>query len=329
MSSILAWDITLIQYLQSSWDWLEPVMKLFTWLGRPEAYMLMAAVIYWSFNRKLGLRLAIFLTMVGAINSLLKLAFHDPRPYWISTEIQAIDTSHGFGMPSGHAQAATVWLLACSYLRCKWFWIIAILFTFLIGLSRPFLGVHFPSQILAGWAIGIVIIICFLRFEEGVVSWFQELKIYWQLLLVTGISILIILAGIIILLLTCNWEIPPDWIVHPLPCIMLEKTMLRSYSMASIAGNSGAFLGVSMGAILMARTGGFQNGGVWWIHVLRIGLGLACMGLIYLGLYEIKPCDSVFLASAAWRFAGFYLISILVVYLLPILFIRLKLMNPA
>jgi membrane-associated phospholipid phosphatase len=324
---IQAWDIWIILYLQDSWDWLEPVMKLFTLLGRPEAYMLLAAMIYWSCNRKLGLRLAIFLTMAGTINSILKLAFHDPRPYWVSSEIKAIKPSNGFGMPSGHAQAATVWLLAGMYLRCKWFWIIAILFTVLIGLSRPFLGVHFPSQILAGWAIGIALMICFLRFEKAVVSWFQNLNFYRQLLVVSGISILIILAGIIILLLTRDWQIPSDWILNPSPDIKLEKAMLRSYSMASIAGNSGAFLGVSMGAILMDRAGGFQNGGVCWIRVLRILLGLACMGLTYLGLNEIKPCETVFFAFAAWRFFGFYLISILVVYLLPTLFIRLKLMK--
>jgi len=322
-----AWDIWLIQLLQGTGDWLEPVMEFFTALGYPQAYMVLVAVIYWSLDRKLGLRLAIFLPLVSIVNSILKLAIHAPRPYWISKDIKAIHASGGFGMPSGHAQASTVWLLASSYLRKKWLWIIAIMVTFLVGLSRPYLGVHFPSQILAGWAVGVVVMICFLRFEEGVVTWFQKLKLYWQLLIVTGISILIILAGIIILLLTGNWEIPPDWIKNPSPCVTLEKTLLRSYSMASIAGNSGAFLGVSIGAILMGKKGQFKVYGNWWSQLLRIVMGLVIMLLVYFGIQEISPGESDFVLFAIWRFAGFFTIPFLVVFIIPVLFLWLKLMK--
>ena len=324
---IQAWDIWLIQSLQNSGDWLEPVMKFFTALGYPHAYMVIVAVIYWSLDRKLGLRLAIFLPLVSSLNSILKMAFHAPRPYWVSTEIKAIHASNGFGMPSGHAQASTVWLLVSSYLRNKWFWIITILLTFLIGLSRPFLGVHFPTQVVAGWAIGIAVMICFLRFEEGVASWFQKLKIFWQLLFVLGIAVLIILTGAIILLVTGNWDMPMDWIGNASPHRSLDKTLLRSYSMASVSGNAGSFLGVTMGAILMDRAGRFQVEGAWWIRLLRIVLGLACMFLLYAGMQKIVPGVSGFLIYATWRFLGFYLISLLAVYFLPLLFIRLKLMK--
>lgn len=324
---IQAWDIWLIQSLQNIGDWFEPVMKFFTALGYPQAYMVIVAVVYWTLDRKLGLRLAIFLPLVSSINSILKLAFHAPRPYWISTDIKAFHASNGFGMPSGHAQASTVWLLVGSYLRNKWFWVIAILVTFFIGLSRPFLGVHFPTQIVAGWAIGIAVIICFLGFEEGVVSWFQGLKFYWRLLFVMGITVLIILSGAIILIITDSWEMPLDWIGNASPYLSLDKTLLRSYSMASIAGNAGSFLGVTMGAVLIGRAGGFQVASACWIRLLRIVLGLVCMSVLYAGLQKIAPGEGDLLVYATWRFLGFYLISLLAVYLLPLLFIRLKLMK--
>jgi sterol desaturase/sphingolipid hydroxylase (fatty acid hydroxylase superfamily) len=97
--------------------------------------------------------------------------------------------------------------------------------------------------------------------------------------------------------------------------------------MASIAGNAGGFLGVAMGAILMDRAGRFQVEGSWWIRLLRIVLGLACMFLLYAGMQKIAPGESDFLMYATWRFLGFYLISFLAVYFLPMLFIRLKLMK--
>ena len=97
--------------------------------------------------------------------------------------------------------------------------------------------------------------ICFLRFEEGVASWFQKKKLYWQLLIVMVMAVLIILAGAIILLITGNWDMPFDWTGNASPYLSLDKTFLRSYSMASIASNAGSFLGVTMGAILIGSAG--------------------------------------------------------------------------
>ena len=325
MINNLEWEIVMIVWLQHLDDKVTPVMEFFTWLGYPQAYMIIVAVVYWSLDRKLGIRMALFLPLLSSINSILKFAIHAPRHYWVSTEIIAIHASNGFGMPSGHAQASTVWLLASSYLRKKWFWIVAILSAFLIGLSRAYLGVHFPTQVITGWVIGIIVLICFIRLEEKISTWIKGISVSLQLLFVLGISILILLAGIMILIFTCQWQMPGQWIGNAAPYLALDKTLLRSYSMASIAGNAGSFLGVVMGAILMDRAGRFQVEDAWWIRLLRIVLGLACMFLLYTGMQKVAPGESEFIIYATWRFLGFYLISFLAVYLLPVLFIRLKL----
>ena len=317
----------MIQSLQMSGDWLKPVMEIITALGYPQAYMVLVAIVYWSLDRKLGLRLAIFLSLVGTANSLLKLAFHAPRPYWVSTDLIAIHASNGFGMPSGHAQASTVWLLASSYLSKGWFWILAILLSFLIGLSRPFLGVHFPTQVLAGWAVGVVIVICFLKYEKPVFSWFSRLSLWKQLFCILGVTCLILLSGMILLCLSGGWEMPREWTAHAAPYRAINPSLLRSYSLASITGNAGSVLGIVTGAILIERSGGFRTSGIWWIRLVRILLGLACMLLLYLGLQKIDPGEEKPAAFAAWRFLGFCLISFLAIYLLPLLFKKLGLVT--
>ena len=83
MSYVFPGDYWITLSLQNMGEWLTPVMKFFTWLGYPQAYMILIAIIYWSFDRKLGLRMAIFLPVVSSINSILKQAFHAPRPYWL------------------------------------------------------------------------------------------------------------------------------------------------------------------------------------------------------------------------------------------------------
>jgi hypothetical protein len=142
-----------------------------------------------------------------------------------------------------------------------------------------------------------------------------------------GTAVLIILAGAIILLVTGNWNMPADWTVNASPYLSLDKTMIRSYTMASIAGNAGSFLGVTMGAVGMGRAGGFRVSGAWWIRGLRIVLGLACMFLLYAGFQSISPEETNLFLFAVWRFMGFYIISFSAVFLLPLLYIRLKLMK--
>jgi hypothetical protein len=324
---VQALDIGLIQALKNAGDWMKPVMEFFTALGYPQAYMAIIAVVYWSLDRKLGLKMAIYLPLSSSINSILKFAVHAPRPYWVSTEIKALHPSNGFGMPSGHAQASTVWLMVSYFLRRKWCWTLAIILTFCIGLSRAYLGVHFPTQVMAGWVIGVATLICFIRLEGVMTSWLKSLNIFRQLLFLLTTTFLLILAGAIILLITRNWDMPADWIWHASSFQSLDTNLLRSFSMASIAGNAGSFLGVSTGAVLMGRAGGFTVTGKWWIRLLRIIFGLACMFLFYAGFQNIMPGEDNLLAHAIWRFMGFYVISFSAVYLLPILFVRMKLLR--
>ena len=325
MIDVQNWEIWLILALQNSNEWLQPVMQFFTWMGYPQAYMLLIALVYWAFDSRLGIRMALFLEIGACINSLLKLSLHAPRPFWVDPQIEAIHPAHGFGMPSGHSQSATVWLLIAYSVKKWWFWILAIAVTLMIGLSRAFLGVHFPSQIITGWLLGIIIIVCFVKFEIPVIHWFEKLKITYQLLLTVGISFMIILTGCIVKYGLGDWTMSTEWIRNASFYIPVDGAGLISYSMISVLGNAGGFLGASAGAILVARMGGFFSGGVWWERLLRCIIGLVALGLLYTILTYISPDESVTLWFGIWRYCGFFILLFSGIYLLPLLFIRLNL----
>jgi membrane-associated phospholipid phosphatase len=319
-------DIRLTQAIQGLGDWLEPVMKFFTWLGYPQAYMIIIAVIYWSFDRKLGLRMAIFLPIVASINSLLKQAFHSPRPFWLIPDINAILVSNGFGMPSGHAQASIVWLYAASCLRKKGFWIIAAGIAFLVGISRVYLGVHFPSQVILGWMIGMLVLVLFNVFETRVLTWFLSRRISTQLFLISGISFMILVLGGVILIFTKNWEMPQEWILNSADALAGKgESILSSQGMSAVAGNSGGFLGTALGALLSHRQGGFDPGGRAWKRILRTITGLAVLITVFAIFQWISPDQEKELFYSVWRFSGFFLISFSAICLMPVLFKKLRL----
>jgi undecaprenyl-diphosphatase len=94
-----------------------------------------------------------------AINNLLKLAFARPRPDFVTHAARVFTTS----FPSGHATLSAITYLTIGALLARaypsstvslYFMSLAIFLTVLIGISRIFLGVHYPTDVLGGWCLG-------------------------------------------------------------------------------------------------------------------------------------------------------------------------------
>ncbi len=130
-----------------------------TRLADPAAMALstsLLALLLWLFNlRWRGVYLFAAVAGASAFSYLVKPLFGRVRPdLWLSPTPEA-----SFSFPSGHAIASMSLAAALTLLawRTRWRWpvlIVATVFTALIGVSRLYLGVHYPSDVLAGWLIG-------------------------------------------------------------------------------------------------------------------------------------------------------------------------------
>ena len=103
-------------------------------------------------RRREGLFAGVALAGSGLLNIAAKQAFARDRP----TLWESIAPEHNFSFPSGHAMGsmtlAMVLVLLCWHTRWRWPVLAAMtLFVSMVGLSRVYLGVHYPSDILAGW----------------------------------------------------------------------------------------------------------------------------------------------------------------------------------
>ena len=168
-------NLPIIIWVQSWGSWLSAPMQFFSFLGTEQFFLIIAPAVYWCWNTRLGLRLGIYLFISVSVNYCLKLIIHGPRPYWIDSRVHALAAESSFGSPSGHAQTAVVfWGTLASGIGRRWAWVLAIIVILLIGISRIYLGVHSPTDVLAGWLAGSVLLYALLKLEPMAISWLKQ-----------------------------------------------------------------------------------------------------------------------------------------------------------
>lgn len=139
---------------------LDALMVFITRLGGT-AYMipLTAIILFVLIRSKYRSGAWFFALAVGGacvLNILVKAGFHRARPtLWISPAPE-----YDYGFPSGHSMLtmAVVTALVLLTWRTRWRWPVFVcggLFVLAVGLSRAYLGVHFPSDVLAGWSASL------------------------------------------------------------------------------------------------------------------------------------------------------------------------------
>lgn len=323
--SVLNWGIALILTMQSWGDWLIGPMNLFTFTGNAGFYLLVLPIIYWCWNSRLGLRIAILFLLGQALNLLLKVAIHDPRPYWIDPRVRLLTgPESSFGIPSGHSQnAVAIWGMLAVHLAKSWAWTAAALLIFCIGLSRMYLGVHFPTDVFAGWAVGILGLLLFLRLERPAVCHFSKLSESFQIAVLFAISLALILIGAFIVAhVGSNWQLPAAWVQNA--AAQAPNAPIHPLSLDDIIVSAATLFGFASGAILLNNRLGFDAGGHWARRAGRFVIGVVGVLILWQGLgalFELAAANETLL-SYSLRYIRYSLIGAWISALGPLLFIQ-------
>lgn len=135
-------------------------MILFSIVGDEEFYVATVPLIYFLISKRVGIRLAIVLSLSTFVNYALKFFFNAPRPIGVDG-IRSLYTESAPSMsfPSGHAQgSATYWGYLATQVKKSWFFALAGVLVLCIMLSRLYLGVHWPIDVAAGLLFGLVFV---------------------------------------------------------------------------------------------------------------------------------------------------------------------------
>ena len=144
--------INFLQSLQSGG--LTSFFKFFTFFGDKEFYIMVLPLFFWLWDKDKAVKLLFILMPSLLLNFWLKEIFQTARPLGV-----ALIEQGGFAFPSGHAQGSTtLWLMLALLIRKKWINYLAVIMIIVVSLSRLYLGVHWPVDILGGILIALSLV---------------------------------------------------------------------------------------------------------------------------------------------------------------------------
>jgi membrane-associated phospholipid phosphatase len=291
MECILDLGISVVIWLQQFSPALDLPFKVFTFMGDQPFFMLLLPLVYWCLNRRLGARLSILFLFSAYLNTVAKVLAAQPRPYQYDSRVLLLHKAGGGGFPSGHTQnAVVVWGYLASHFQRVGPRVVAGCLMLLIPLSRLYLGVHFPTDLLGGYVLGAALLLLYLRLEPVAEAWLKQKGLAWQFCAALLVPLLLVL-------------LVPDNGKHG---VIIGATLM----------------GMGVGFTLERRWVRFESAGLWWKRLLRFLIGAPVLFTLWLGLraafYGLEP-------EQIYRFVRYASMGLWSGLGAPWLFVRLKL----
>ena len=186
---MIGWEISLIEWLQKTVGNLNgPFISILGFIGGEMGLLMIMLIILFCWKKETGKRLALIIAAVNSWLPMIKSIVLRPRPYMeypdrvrgvadVGTNAPLDNVAaHGYSFPSMHsASTMALFIPLAREVRKKWMWIFAVVTIFLVGLSRSITGMHYPTDVLAGWALGLVCVGIFTLLDKVKNEWIRHL----------------------------------------------------------------------------------------------------------------------------------------------------------
>ena len=233
--------------------------NFFSFLGEEIICIAVMGFVYWGLDKKRGERIGAAIMLTNVSIGLLKNIFSRVRPWAASGSIELLRDVDGFSFPSGHSANCTALYPTTAYefRERKWLRWVAVFVPLLCGISRCYVGAHWPTDVIVGLATGLLI---FLVVEAVLRSGFNKFIFYFILIAVSSVG-----------LLYCT-----------------TNDYFNSYGM---------LIGFVFGLLFEQRFTRFENTGNLWLALLRTAVGGALYfvlsSLIKLLIGNLFPAGSM------------------------------------
>lgn len=279
---------------------LNEFMLAVTMLGEETAFLVIALVLFWCVDKYVGYY-TLSVGFVGTLtNQFLKLVFRIPRPWVLDKNFtileQAREAATGYSFPSGHTQSAvgTFGSIAC-VTKKKVIRIIAIVIAVLVPISRMYIGVHTPLDVVVSIAIALLLVIVFRPLIFG--NDHKRMPVLFFIMLLLAVGYLCFVEF---------YPFPQDIDLHN-----YESGLQNAYTLL------GALLGMLVVYWFDEKWLNFNTKAVWWAQIIKVVVGLTLVLVIKSGT---KPLLNVLLGEYIGRAVRYFLVVLFAGILWPMTF---------
>ena len=316
----------LLEFLQSfSNDILDFFFGVVTTFGNTLPILIIIVLLYYTYNKEYILKLLYLLILSAHLNSILKIFFHNPRPYVydekfkVTTQILRETTwgADGYSFPSGHSQTqGTLWGFVFQKYRNFSILIFGLVLLISVPLSRSYLGVHWPSDILVGVIVGILVAFLYVQVDIRYGNYYTEKSDKTKLVFGFLGSLLLLILGFGVVFFTTflfGSSLAPDLWNH-----------------SDLGVYPGIFAGVSIGKVFEDNYICFKIYGRQPLRILiRIIIGFASVVLLSLFTDKVSGLFENFQSTIPWLssivdYCSYFILAFTLILIIPLLFTKIE-----
>lgn len=321
MEGLFDLGLSLSAWLQLNYPGLRGIMTLISDLGQFEVYLAVVLLLYWCVDKRAGAHMAYLMGLNYVLMGIGKHFMRGPRPFWLDETLNVSETG-GYGVPSGHTSSATVAYFYLAYwAKRRWAWVLAGFGVFLMGLSRIYLGQHFLHDVIAGFLLGVAVLVGYAVWLRYAQNRFQNQILgrrFWTAVAVPFVLGGLYFAGLFVLGAADESVAWADFIA-----------IAELESMEEMISSLGVLLGLGAGFVLEGSRVRFSVAGEWWMRLLRYGVGLIGSLVMLYGLRWLfgllLPEDTAVWLTLILRLVRYTATALVATFFLPMLFVQVGL----